>query len=88
MDLDRLGSLSAWACSNKEDCTPKPKLNKPVCVSGRDRSPQVMREEREELKVFEQNPQLATLCNLPINATIVIFMFHCGERSLPETQTG
>ncbi len=46
-------------------------------------------EETEELlKILEQRPQLAKLCNLPINATIVIHLFRQGVRSFPETRTG
>ncbi len=45
-------------------------------------------ESEKLLKLLEQRLQLATLCNLPINAAIVIFLFHCGVQSLPETCTG
>ncbi len=42
----------------------------------------------ELLKILEQRPQLANLCNLPINATIVIHLFRRGVRTFPETRTG
>ncbi len=46
-------------------------------------------EEAEELlKILEQRPQLVNLCNLPINATIVIHLFRRGVHSFPEIRTG
>lgn len=46
-------------------------------------------EDSEELqRLFRQRQQLASLCNLPINAAIAVFLFRMGLRSLPETCTG
>ncbi len=45
-------------------------------------------ESKELLKILEQNSQLGSLWNLPINAAIIIHLFQCGHRSLPETRTG
>ena len=45
-------------------------------------------EEREALlQSFEQNPQLAAFCNLPINAAIVTYLFRILGHSLPPTRT-
>ncbi len=38
-------------------------------------------DESEQIqKIIRQSQQLASLCNLPINAAIVVFLFHVGVR--------
>ena len=44
-------------------------------------------ERRALLRSFEQNPQLAAFCNLPINAAIVTYLFRILGHSLPPTRT-
>ena len=45
-------------------------------------------ESREELlEAFQKNSRLVGICNLPINAAIVIHLFHSFDHKLPSTRT-
>ena len=40
------------------------------------------------LQQLRENPQVNDLCNLPINAAIVVHLFHHSSSTLPSTRTG
>ena len=45
-------------------------------------------ESKEELlEAFQKNSRLVGLCNLPINAAIVIYLYHFFDHKLPSTRT-